>query len=172
MALKQINLAFDAIQDRILMRVSTNQALEYRIWLTRRIVGALLPAIEQVVTVEADRHSAAQSPEAVAAVSAFRHQAAVDKARFTPGYEAAEPAPELGPEPMLVARVQIRALADEQLLLVLAPAQGDAIQLRLGPVLLHGTVKLLRDTVAAAGWNLPTSAPAVPPAAATGTNLN
>lgn len=161
MSLKQINLAFDAEQDRILMRISTHDAVEYRAWLTRRIVAGLLPAIDGLLERDAASHSPARSPEAQRAVSEFRHQHAVDRARFTAGYEAATPA--FGDEPLLITRIQLRQLDAEQFLMVLAPPSGDALQLRLGEVLLHGTIKLLRDTVRAAQWNLGDADPAPRP---------
>ena len=47
MKLKQINLNYQAGQDRILLRVSTHSGLEYQAWLTRRIVQRLVPALDQ-----------------------------------------------------------------------------------------------------------------------------
>lgn len=172
MALKQINLGFDAAQDRILMRISTQANREYRVWLTRRIVRALLPAIDKVMTETERRSGQVATPQAAEALSRFRHEEAVGQAQFTPGYEAAEPASELGDQPMLVSRVQLRPLDGGRFHLSLAPQQGDAIQLTLGPVLMHGTLKLLRDAVLAADWDLPDAASSTLPTAALTDSIN
>lgn len=166
MKLKQINLTYQAGQDRILLRVSTHGGLEYQAWLTRRIVQRLVPALDQLY--ELDTVQQAPDAESRAAVREFRQSNALQQANFTPEYETEGLAPGHEGEPLLVYHVRLRRLEAGQYLLVLSPEDGDGLQLRFNEVLLHATRKLLIDTQQRAGWGLfetsPVTAAAQPPA--------
>lgn len=152
MKLKQINLNYQAGQDRILLRVSTHSGLEYQAWLTRRIVQRLVPALDQLY--ELDTVQQAPDAQSRAAVREFRQSNALQQANFKPEYEADGLAPGHEGEPLLVYHVRLRRLEAGQYLLVLSPEAGDGLQLRFNEVLLHATRKLLIDTQQRAGWGL------------------
>ena len=79
-SLQQINLKFDAAQDRLLLRMRVGEE-EVRLWLTRRYIrlmwGALVKLLGQVPEVVAQ-----PEPKARRAVIAFQHQAAVQQSDF------------------------------------------------------------------------------------------
>lgn len=152
MKLKQINLNYQAGQDRILLRVSTHSGLEYRAWLTRRIVQRLVPALDQLY--ELDTVQQTPDPQARAAVREFRQSHALQQANFKPEYEEAGLQPGHEGEPLLVYHVRMRRLEPGQYLLVLSPESGDGLQLRFNEVLLQATRKLLVDTQRRVGWGL------------------
>ncbi len=84
MSIKQINFSFDPLQDRVLMRISTHGGLEYRAWLTRRIVRALLPSVREAL---AEVDDAVTDPATREAVSRFQHESAIDRACFSADYD-------------------------------------------------------------------------------------
>ena len=45
----QLQLRFDAEQDRLLLRVNTADREEFRLWLTRRMVARLWPALRSAL---------------------------------------------------------------------------------------------------------------------------
>ena len=49
MGIHQLSLSYDDKQDRLLLRVSTQDAEEFRFWLTRRMSERLGPALQQAV---------------------------------------------------------------------------------------------------------------------------
>ena len=49
MQLKQMNVGYDRAQDRILLRLSTDQDTEYRMWLTRRMLIGMWPGLVGLV---------------------------------------------------------------------------------------------------------------------------
>jgi hypothetical protein len=89
-ALQQINIRHDATEDRLLLRLRTAADGETTLFLTRRFVARLWPAL--LKTLGADPAVAAQAdPTARSAVMAFRHEHAVARSDFSRPYQ--KPAP-------------------------------------------------------------------------------
>ncbi len=156
MKLHQLSLGYDRGEDRLMLQVSTDRNVEYRFWLTRRMVAALLPALikqaehEPAVTQHVE-------PATRAAVAEFRHQAAVARQSFDKTYVAAEPAPETADKPLLVQQVRMRRAAQGGCVLALGQDGGPAAQLRLGSDLLHGFIRLLTEALAKTDWGITVS---------------
>ena len=49
MNIHQLNVSHNDRQDRLLLRVNTQTAEEFRFWLTRRLTLRLLPALQQAL---------------------------------------------------------------------------------------------------------------------------
>ncbi len=47
MQIHQLSVSHEEVQDRLLVRLNTQEAHEYRFWLTRRLALRLLPALDQ-----------------------------------------------------------------------------------------------------------------------------
>ena len=161
MRLHQLKLEYHAEHDRLLLRVSTDDGKEVLLWLTRRCVKLLWPALLQMV--QASPQVAVQpDAEARAALLGFRHEQALSKADFKTPYEAAAREQPLGPEPILVGRIQWKRDESGNHVLTLLPLSGQGINLALDENLLHSFCKLVQNTVAKSDWdfslNLPQSA--------------
>ena len=61
--LAQIQIRFAPVEDRLLMRLSTDDGAEFRFWLTRRYVRIMWPILHQL-TVSGAGAAATQSPAA------------------------------------------------------------------------------------------------------------
>lgn len=86
-ALQQINIRHEAIEDRLLLRLRTSAEGETSLYLTRRFVVRLWPAL--LKTLGADPAVASQTdPVARSAVMAFRHEHAVSRSDFSRPYQA------------------------------------------------------------------------------------
>jgi hypothetical protein len=163
--LHQIQIRYDAVQDRALLRVATSDANEFRFWITRRYARLLWQALAG---------SAARSTPAVAqaepaarqAVVAFEKEAALARADFDTGFAEQRRETPLGDQPVLLARVKCARLDDQTTLLALHPLEGQGIEIRLDTTLLHSVLKLLADAAASGEWdlNLERSEPAAVPA--------
>ncbi|MDA0704577.1 MAG: hypothetical protein O3A96_15280 [Proteobacteria bacterium] len=151
-SLQQINLKFDAAQDRLLLRMRVGEE-EVRLWLTRRYIrlmwGALVKLLGQVPEVVAQ-----PEPKARRAVIAFQHQAAVQQSDFKKKYEAAAPQPELGPAPLLVTGSKLRMTEPKRPQIVFETDGGKAITVNLGMDTLHSFCRLVQKSVATAEWNM------------------
>ena len=166
MTIHQLQVAFDAAEDRLLFRLTTTAEEEFRIFLTRRFVRALWPML--VKTIESK--VAVKAPAALARreVLAFEHEKAVRETDFkTPFQEQAAAAPRsfpLGHTPYVAANGNVR-LEGAGFKLALNPAQGQGIEIGLDDRLMHSLCRLIEQAVRNAEWDLPYFAPA--PAAAT-----
>ena len=161
MSLHQLNLGFDARQDRLLLRVSTTDAREFRFWLTRRMVQRAWPQLVKVMQAAptpAPEPTAGKPPRAQAAEHKlpleFRHAAAVQQADFATPYAQQPLQSALPGEPLLVSRLSLKPLPDGRSELVLADETGPSVTLTVDAPVLHGLVKLVQDTARAADWQL------------------
>ena len=157
MNIHQLQLAFDAAEDRVLFRVSTTQQEEFRIFLTRRFVKMLWPhllrALENKVAVKAP------AVEARREVLAYEHDKALRETDFSQpfggsGAPAAHIFP-LGETPFVVTQGQLRAEAAGNYKLVLNPASGQGLEIGLDDRLMHSFCRLLEAAARAAEWDLP-----------------
>lgn len=97
-ALQQINIRHDATEDRLLLRLRTAADGETTLFLTRRFVARLWPALLKALG--ADPAVAAQAdPAARSAVMAFRHEHAVARSDFSRPYQKPAPKPAKTPAP-------------------------------------------------------------------------
>jgi len=153
MRLHQLKLDFIPEQDRLLLRVSTDNQLEVRLWLTRRALRLLWPLLLQMA--RASPEVALQSnPQARDALVGMQHERALRQANFADAFEETPRGMPLGAEPILVAR--IRTSRDEQgnQVLALLPQEGQGIHLTLDNTLLHSLCKLLQNAVAKSEWDI------------------
>ena len=153
MRLHQLKLDFIPEHDRLLLRVSTDNQLEVRLWLTRRALRLLWPLLVQMV--RASPEVALQSnPEARDALVGMQHEQALSRANFGKSFEEAARAMPLGAEPILVARIQTNKDGSGNQVLGLLPQQGQGVHLTLDNTLLHSLCRLLQTAVAKSDWDL------------------
>lgn len=155
-AIRQLNMAYNPVEDRLLLKISSGRdetLTEYRIWLTRRFVHILWNALEKVLDKDPSLYERV-SPDNINAVKEFQEQAAISRADFKTPYQAKTAATPLGPEPILVSRLQVRKASSGGHVLSLQTAEGRSINLALQVQLIHSIRKLLADAVAKTGWNL------------------
>lgn len=153
MRLHQIKLDFVPEQDRLLLRVSTDNRLELRLWLTRRALRLLWPLLMQMV--RASPEVALQSnPQARDALVGMQRERALSRANFAEAFEEAPREMPLGAEPILVARIQANRDSSGNQVLGLLPQHGPGIHLTMDNVLLHSMCKLVQDVVAKSDWNI------------------
>ena len=151
--LQQLNIRFDPVQDRLLLKLRAHDAGEMRLWLTRRFVKLLWrvlhPMLSELSGAAAQPHQAAQD-----AVMAFQNQQAVAKTDFTSAYRSdVKPTP-LGSEPILAATIQRQSLNDRQAQIKLAPLTGPGIELTCDADTLHAICASLMAAVKKTDWDL------------------
>ena len=154
MNLHQIKIEFIAEQDRLLLLISTNDAKEVLLWLTRRCVKLLWPVMMKMAQSSPRVQLQGSSAEARAALLGMEHERAVRKADFSRPYEAAPRERPLGEQPILVARIETRKDARGNHVLTLLPALGKGVHITLDENVLHSFCRLLQNAVARADWEL------------------
>ena len=159
MNIHQLSLQHDPIQDRILLRISTTEREEVRIWLTRRLTLGLQPYLQRasvdLIAKEASVDTPLATPQAKEMLAEFKQQENLQKADFATPYE--EPVKFLlGENPLLVTDIQISPQADGTLVLGFQEKTGDpphrAFQVKVKSELVIGLQHLLNDAVGKSGW--------------------
>ena len=160
MRLHQLKLDFIPEQDRLLLRVSTDNQLEMRLWLTRRALRLLWPLLLKIV--RSSPEIALQSnPQARDALVGMQHERALRQANFANPFEETPRELPLGPEPILVTRIQTNKDDGGNLVLGLLPQLGQGVHLTLDNTLLHSLCKLLQNAVAKSDWDIVLELPAL-----------
>ncbi len=148
MQLRQLQVASDSIQDRLLLRFSTLQNEEVRVWLTRRFLrqiwAALLQMAERVGEPPAESET---DSDADAAGSR-------DDASFEQPFVEDDPSYPLGKKPLLASEAKLDLLEDSSLRLTLSEGRERSCSLHMDGELLQFFCAMLRAAERQADWNL------------------
>lgn len=148
MSIRQLNANYVPDEDRVMLRFTTDTDEEYRLWLTRAVVGALLQQT-QALAVKAleQQHNVHQAK----AVAQFKQQALQQTTTYTQ-FEGAARFP-LGAEPALVKAVQAQ-IREQTPVLVFLLARGQNLTLRLNEDMVGKLQLLMHKMNDAAHWAL------------------
>jgi len=151
--LHQLQLTYRPEQDRLLLRLRTTTANEFRVWLTRRFVSQAWPLLRRALSCDPEI-TAQQDAGSRDAVLAFEHERALSKVDFSQRYEDCPSSLPLGGEPILASRVDLRRGPGETHAIAFHSPTGQSVQLRLQKGMLHAFCKLLQDAATQADWRL------------------
>ncbi len=151
--IEQIQIKFVAVEDRLLLRVSSSDALEFRFWMTRRFVNLVWPALHQAVS-EAPRIQTQPTSDAKRELLAFEHDKAVSKSDFATPFKESKKTMPLGDQPILLAKMHMRRNDSGAIIMALAPEHGQGIDRALNSGLLHSLIELISSAARIAEWNL------------------
>jgi len=174
MRLHQIRIDYHPEQDRLLLRVSTDDGAELRFWLTRRYVKGLWPALMKMAEVIGAARTQ-PDPTVRKALMEFEHEKAVSQADFATPYKSAAGNLPLGAEPLVVTRLRAQPDGRGNAVIAMHPPQGQGMDLAMDAMLLHSFTRLLQGAVGKTDWDVRLELPKVPmPAApaADATRLN
>jgi len=154
MRLHQIKIDYIAEQDRLMMQLATSDAVEVRMWLTRRFVKLLWPLLVKLAEEASPRIRTQASAEAKKALLGLEHEQAVARADFSKPYDASERAMPLGKDPLLLVRIQTGRNPSGQPVVAMHPVEGQGVTLTLDSVLLHSVCRLLQAAVKKSDWDM------------------
>jgi hypothetical protein len=158
MRLHQLRLDYNAEQDRLLLRISTDDGKEIMFWLTRRCVRLLWALLVEMAQ-SSPRIALQSNPAARAALLGFEHEQALRGADFSRPYDETARERPLGAEPLLVSRVKGTKHPKGDHVLSLVPISGQQVSVTLNATLLHSFCGLLQKVVGNTDWDLTLSLP-------------
>jgi len=159
MQLHQINVGYDSLQDPLLLRFSTNEQVEYRMWITRRMLKGLWPGLVQLMVNTPMARQQVQ-PEAKRAVVEFQREQALSQTKFGKQYEGEQMAAAIPGEPLLVFGLRMRPNPEGGHDIEFLPRQGPGVHIRLQDAMVHALAKLLQDAIKVTDWDLRLELPA------------
>ena len=143
--LHQMNVNYSGKLDRLLLKVTTQNGDEFRIWLTRRYTGLLL----NILNKEMDRHggvktvSGKQQTTQMFKAGAFEKPFEPEKTRNLP----------FGEEGFLAFGIKTANTKDGSLVLEILPEKGAGVTFNLNPSLVYLMQNLLSQGLIKAEWN-------------------
>ncbi|MBS1191971.1 MAG: hypothetical protein H6R10_3763 [Rhodocyclaceae bacterium] len=140
MQIKQLQVVFEILQDRLLLRVSTTTQEEVRVFITRRFLRELWPALTRMLF----GHLAAQATEG----------GGKSGATFEQPYQNENPTLPLGSAPLLPAEAFMEPAGEGLCKLTIRELKERSFTLDLNAQLLHALCSMLRATSQTAGWDL------------------
>ena len=149
MGIKQFNGEWVALEDRVHFRFNTTEGEEYRFWLTRRIVQALIAGTQHTAVKTLEKN---HSPQVAQAMQAFQQQAVAQQANFQDHYQDAAEKP-LGEEPLLVAGLVINQ-NNAKIALEFQLSNGQSLQIQMGQHVVQVMVTLLNKLQETAQWGV------------------
>ena len=158
MHIHQLSVQHNERQDRLLLRLNTQDQQEFRFWLTRRMTLRLVPAIQQsAVRLEAAQPGVAATDEAAQhLLSELKRDAFLQQADFATPFENHATQWPLGAEPLLITDAHLSIQANGALEISFEdksdPAQARDCQLHLQVSLVHGMVHLIQQAIEKAEW--------------------
>ena len=177
MNVHQLSIAYVAEQDRILVRVNTQQGQELRFWFTRRLTLGLAPLLDRAVTEHVARqggpatsHVAAMDDLSRKAMAQFQRAETLKTSDFSTPYKTPPASVPLFESPLLVTEVNVAPLSNGQMRLSFSEKLTDgpaprSFQMGLTDPLIHAFVHLLERALAQSQWRDPNPATPAPPAA-------
>jgi len=145
----QINLSYDSVEDRILIRACEN-GKEYRAWWTRRLALRLFKLFQEH-TFPTENSASHMLPDQQQTLRDIEKYGAVQQADFsTPLREGADQFP-LGESGSLVQRVDIKT-EGKLVRFVMLPAEGEGMTLSLPPGQRYSFEHMLQRVMVAAEW--------------------
>jgi hypothetical protein len=157
----QINFEYNAIEDRLLMRVSHQESkgscVEYRAWFTRRFVNVFTEAIDKLIE-DGLAGDMQVSPDALEAMKKFQQEAALAKADFSTSYGIdAESCTLFGEVPFLVSVLKVKKKSKNNYVLSFLTSENAGINITADIDLIHSLRQMLLNSARDTGWNQPMS---------------
>ena len=143
--LHQINVTYSGKEDRLLLKVTTQQGDEYRIWLTRRFTGLLYSVLDK----EMEKHGGStsigtsQQTKKMFKEGAFEKKFEQEKTKNYP----------IGKEGFLAYGIKTAYTPDGNLLLEIIPEKGSGVTINLNPSLQYMMHNLLSQGLMRAEWD-------------------
>ncbi|WP_028485629.1 hypothetical protein [Thiomicrorhabdus chilensis] len=151
-AISQIQASYDAIEDRILLKIKTHNQRVYSAWITRRYLRLLIPALQGQ---HPQTGETLFPPQQTLANQTETAEDDLDLNDFDTLYEEPEsPEYPLGEEPVLLTRIAFKEMDSDHPQLNLDPEEGPGIGLPFQPDVLGILLKIFGQALHSANWQL------------------
>ncbi|MBT0963763.1 hypothetical protein [Denitromonas iodatirespirans] len=147
MQIQQLQVAYDARADRLLLRIASAQREEIGVLITRRLLKALWPALQRMLNSHLSaKPLAAHDPGGESSPRGGRFDAPFDGDKLT------HP---LGTEPLLAAESRLQPLEGPLCRIMLGEPGARQVSFDCDRDLMEALCAMLRGTVTKAEWDLP-----------------
>lgn len=150
--ISQIQVLYNAEEDRILLRVNSTDKQEFRFWITRRFSVLLLRVLSEYAVTDPDI-SLQTSPDARQTVQEFKREQAIRNAELDKPFREDSSEFPLGETARLAFRLTCHR-SDQNLRLGIHPKLGEGINIVIDRTINANLTQLLLKAINQAQWNL------------------
>lgn len=155
MSVRQIQVANDSVQDRLILRIGTSANEEIRVFITRRFLRDLWPHLTAMLS----GHLASTRVEPTAELSdelapELANEPTASITSFEQAFQDDNPIYPLGAKPLLATEALLEANGDGSASLTLREARERNFKLSLNAELLQALCTMLHAANDHAGWDL------------------
>lgn len=170
-SLKQLHVSYQPVQDRLLLILCTQDDKEFRLWITRRYLRVLWPALMKALESDPD---VAGRPDQTGrrAVLEFQHEKALAGARFTKDIGSDERVRPFGDTPLLASRAQVSLTKDGRVVLGMQAEDRRGIRFTLEWPMVHSLCHLIGQSLRRSGWDFALKVARAASAPAAGAKIN
>ena len=144
MQLRQLQVANDSVQDRLVLRVATANNEEFRVYLTRRFLREIWPHLSNMLAGHLKAAQLASAPP----------RPPEEAPTFEQPFKEDNPNYPLGSTPLLASEAVLEAAGDGAARLTLREGRERSLNLNLNSELLQALCAMLRAANTQAGWDL------------------
>lgn len=144
MSVRQLQVATDSVQDRLVLRIATDSNEEIRIFVTRRFLREIWPHLSRTLLEQLD----ALPP------LAEHGESDGEAASFEQAFREDNPHYPLGSKPLLASEATFDRADDQLLHLTFREGRERSFSLNLNPELLQALCAMLRAAAEQAKWDL------------------
>lgn len=149
--LHQISCRYDAMQDRLLLSVSTMDQAEFRFWLTRRFTHGLITQFKQD-TVKVRVETPANVPQTHQKEMADFEQAKhASESNYEKRFEQGTEFP-LGENGILVKTINLNMGQGDAIHLEILPDKGEGITLNINRQIFNNFFEVIERALTNSGW--------------------
>lgn len=154
MQIQQLQVSYDAREDRLVLRIATSAREEILVALTRRLVKALWPYLQKMLATHL-KGDATPEPIVVGEdIDGEPLTPELDAGSFSEPYDEADLSHPLGPEPVLAMESRLKPLDDAVCRITLGETRARTVSFDCDRDLMQALCAMIRATVAKAEWNL------------------
>jgi hypothetical protein len=150
-AIQQVNIGYNAAEDRLLLKIGMSDNAELNVWVTRKVVKALWQLLQDsnvVAAVAPDVHS----PQAQELLQSFAKESAAQQLNFSEEYKRRNPVN--NEEVLLAHECHIAKIGDDSSTLELVCTNGQTIKVVLNQDLSLALISMLQMAAKEAAWDL------------------
>lgn len=150
----KLEISFDPIEDRLILKFHTEDLSEYRLWLTRRFVKIFWATLKKLLH-EDQKPSSQKAQEAEKISQAYEKEQTIKKSEFIQKYSSKVHLSKtpLGPEPILITKIQIKQHKNGTAILCLYPEEGQGFEVPAHSMIINALCKLLSESVRKTDWD-------------------
>lgn len=153
-ALQQLNITYNPVEDRLLLRASAGSAGEFRIWLTRRYSTLLAQVLADMIEKEGGMRELASSRDTINQLKGGAFEQEYHSPSDPADIEATNTSLPLGADGILGYRINANRKPNGVLNLQLLPEHGPGLNFDLNRTILFMFYNLLEQGLAGSQWNV------------------